>query len=507
MTKITTDLTTHQQGIDMNGVQRLFADKAARDEINAHDTRIDTVQSSVSTETSRATAAEQQLQTSLNAEVTRATAAESTNATNISANTTAISTEASRAKGVEEGLTTRVTTLETDHTSMKSQIAYLLATNKGAGMRWKLSDTVKTIEYIGDSVQKEKILNWIDNSPRPCEVKKDGTDFAYLLNTAGVASETNWQYREDGTTASHYNTEDKADYLQQVEYENINMCFDIDEEADTGTVLFTLNEDCPDGFHRWFKEPTKLFARYDGSKNATNSSTYDIMKGGNWTGVNSVSLMHTMNKATSENLLEITGWEYAVFTWLMAFKYGSFDSQTVLGSGVSTGSQTTAEAFVNGVTDTLTTPHGAVSTTGGNAIRFMYMENPYGLRWIWTAGVRGDYTTGYFTYDEDIANEAALLDTTKADETFEIVATSTNYAKNVSVLGVALDTKGSSSTGFYDGNWSNIGANQRVLYVGGDAGGGVLVGSFARYLNNAVSSSYWSLRGRGAMKKSKVVSA
>lgn len=504
MTKITTDLTTHQQGIDMNGVQRLFADKAARDEINAHDTRIDTVQSSVATETSRATAAEQQLQTTLSAEVTRATAAESTNATNISANTAAINTETSRAKGVEEGLTTRVTTLETDHTSMKSQIAYLLAANKGAGMRWKLSDTVKTIEYIGDSVQKEKILNWIDNSPRPCEVKKDGTDFAYLLNTAGVASETNWQYREDGTTASHYNTEDKADYLQFVEYENINMCFDIDEEADTCTVLFTLNEDCPDGFHRWFKESTKLFARYDGSKNATNSSTYDIMKGGNWTGANYVTLMHTMNKATNENLLEITGWEYAVLTWLMAFRYGSFDSQTVLGSGISNGGQSVAEAFVNGVTDTLTTPHGKVVTTGGEAVRFMYMENPYGLRWFWVAGVRGEYTTGYFTYDEDIANEAALLDTTKADETFEVVTLGGSYAKNVSVLGVALDTKGSSSTGFYDGNWSNTSANQRVLYVGGPAGNGVLAGPFARALFYDVSYSNWSQRGRGAMKKSKV---
>lgn len=41
MTKITTDLTTHQEGLDMNGAQRLFADKAGRTAINEIDARQD----------------------------------------------------------------------------------------------------------------------------------------------------------------------------------------------------------------------------------------------------------------------------------------------------------------------------------------------------------------------------------------------------------------------------------------------------------------------------------
>lgn len=40
MSKITTDFTTHQIGESMNGTQRLYADAAARAEINAHDDRI-----------------------------------------------------------------------------------------------------------------------------------------------------------------------------------------------------------------------------------------------------------------------------------------------------------------------------------------------------------------------------------------------------------------------------------------------------------------------------------
>ena len=41
MTKITTDLTTHQEGLDMNGAQRMFADKAGRTAINEIDARQD----------------------------------------------------------------------------------------------------------------------------------------------------------------------------------------------------------------------------------------------------------------------------------------------------------------------------------------------------------------------------------------------------------------------------------------------------------------------------------
>ena len=40
MSKITTDFTTHQIGESMNGTQRLYADAAARAEINVHDDRI-----------------------------------------------------------------------------------------------------------------------------------------------------------------------------------------------------------------------------------------------------------------------------------------------------------------------------------------------------------------------------------------------------------------------------------------------------------------------------------
>ena len=186
------------------------------------------------------------------------------------------------------------------------------------------------------------------------------------------------------------------------------------------------------------------------------------------------------------------------------FLVNGFPLQTELGRGIESGSQSAAEAFVNGLTDSLITPHGKVTTTGGEAIRFMYIENPYGLRWIWCAGWRGNGTTGYFTYDDAKANTAATMATSDADETHAIISLSGTYAKNVNKLGLCSETGGSASSGFFDGNWSNTGANDRIMYVGGDSGDGSLDGAFARTVNSAAPNSGWGRRGRGALRKSVV---
>lgn len=385
--------------------------------------------------------------------------------------------------------------------AVTDQLKALAAMENSVGIQWNTDDSLKTITYIGNSALKQKLMDWIDTSPKPCEVKKDHTDFAYLTNTSGVASSTNWTTRIDGS-ASHYNTDDKADYLQMVELENINIKIKTDSNENVYAVIFNFDDECPSGFKRFLVEDTKLFGRYDSTANGTG---YDICYGKNWTGNNSANNMFTAN--TNTGIWEITAWEYTVISWLMVFRYGTFDSQTALGSGVSTGSQSAAEAFTNGKTDSLTTPHGKVSVTGGYAIRFMYIENLYGLRWLWLAGWRGQTTTGYFTYDDEKANAAVLLVTTNADETHKIVACSGTYAKNVNKLGLLTESGGSSSSGFYDGHWSNVTANDRIMYVGGCSGIGLIDGVFSRYVSCAASDSGWTLRGRGAIRRSKVSAA
>ena len=135
----------------------------------------------------------------------------------------------------------------------------------------------------------------------------------------------------------------------------------------------------------------------------------------------------------------------------------------------------------------------------------MYMENVnYGKQWLMGFGVRGDLTVGRFTRDEDKANTAVIPAIADCEGTFTITATSSTYAKNVNELGVLTQSGGSASSGFYDGNWSNISQGNRILYCGGDSDSGSIDGPFARSLDFGVSGAYWHLRGRCAMKKSVV---
>lgn len=388
--------------------------------------------------------------------------------------------------------------------AVTDQLNALAALENSVGIQWNTEDTLKTITYIGSPALKQKLMDWIDTSPKPCEVKKDHTDFAYLTNTSNIASSTNWTTRQDGTT-SHYNSSDKESYLQMVEFKNINVKIKEDSSGNAYAVLFNFDTECPYGFKRFLVEDTKLFGRYDSTANTT--SGYDICIGKSWKGTNNVNNMFAANKATGSGIYEITAWEYSVIGWLMAFRYGSFDSQTVLGQGISTGGQSAAEAFVNGTTDSLTTPHGKVSATGGYAIRFMYLENPYGLRWIWTAGWVGNLTTGYFTYDDVKANAAATFNSSNADESHKILATSGTYAKNINKVGVLSESGGSSSSGFYDGQWSSVGSSSRAMYVGGTSSDGALDGVFSRDVNHDASTTRWYRRGRGALRRSVVTPA
>ena len=366
------------------------------------------------------------------------------------------------------------------------------------GLRWSLDDTVKAPEYVGNTTLVDKFKNWVDTSPLPCEIKKDGTDFAYLTNTAGVASSTNWATRKDGS-ASHYQTSDKADYLQMCELFNINISPSINQLDRTMTVWFNTDTTCPAGFHRWFKASKKLFARYDSTFNA-DGSTIDACYGtsqptGDW----SFDLSHTRTKATNANLMNLTAWEIICLSWIQSAYYKTFDMQTALAGGLQTGSETVARGYVNGSTDVLTTPHGKIDS---GAFRFMYLENAFwGKQWLMGFGWRGQAGKGYLTFDDAKANKAALMVLEDADVTMTYLTnTSSTYCKNVDFFTMPIEAGGSSTSGFYDGNWSNT-YTERVFYVGGASDAGSFCGAFARRLNHDASYSYWPLRARCAMNR------
>ncbi len=331
-------------------------------------------------------------------------------------------------------------------------------TGRSFGIEWSLDDTVKTINYVGDIELVEYFKKWVDESPRPCEIKKDGTDFAYLTNTPGVASNVNWQTREDGTL-SHYDTSDKADYLQMVEMQNINIKFKTDNILKKMSVWFNFDKECPYGFSRWFKSEAKLFCRYIPTKNG---GGYDIAKGLSRGSGWSLSMDEhlTRCKATGAGLYALTFWETTVLTWLQVAYYKTIDVDSSPRGKYFNGDGLT---YQNGTLDSLVTPHGPIDGLG---FRFMYMENCLeGIGNVLCAGTLVSDSKCYITKDDRVAQKAAKIEVKDADIEVKLLYAGASYTINIDHFGFPQDDKGSSSTGFinayywrYSGNFIFIGA-------------------------------------------------
>ena len=365
------------------------------------------------------------------------------------------------------------------------------------GIQWNLDDDVKNITIVGNTALYPYFKTWVDTSAKPCEIKKDKSDFAYLRNTEGVAHNVNWAYRADGS-ASHYNTSDKTNYLQMVEYENINVGEVIDMRKRTMTVYFNWDREAPYGFHRWFKADRKLFARYDATINSDGSTfdiAYGLSQGSSWS--MSADSHLAKCKATGAGLLAETLWEIVVQEWIQIAYFQTFDvPSSARGRGMQDGSQSTAVGYVNGTNDTLTKHYGSVN---GNSCMFMYRENPTdGKQWKWGYGTYKNSGVLYMTFDEDTAQVSALLDTANAEKIIKFPATAVGwyYPKNADIYGMPFEQTGggSASTGTCDGIYDDNTSDQGV-YVGGYSGGGSFCGVRCRTLDGWVLGSYWYRRG------------
>ena len=370
-------------------------------------------------------------------------------------------------------------------------------------IQWKTTDVTKTITYGGNTALIEYFRDWVERGARPNEIKKDGTDFAYLRNSEGVESNVNWLKRADGTD-SHYASDDAADYLQQVEIPSINLKYVKNDPAGYERVYFNLDsENCPSDMFPLFKDGYKDMPRYDMTFNADGQTANSCAGESQPEGVWSANLIFSMGKATNANMRFVTAWEITAFGWIQAAYYGTFNMQTALASGLSTESEAAARNFINGATDSLSAACGAIS---GGAFRFMYMENfCWGKQYLWGAGwyqtAAGKYR---MTLDDAKAAEAVSISAANAEITGEYMTVAESgwkYGLAVDFFsGAALDNGASTSTGFCDGTYAYNAAGS-IFYAGGHSGGGTDCGPFCRRLPYGASSAIWTLRGRCSLKR------
>lgn len=406
--------------------------------------------------------------------------------------------------------------------------------NNELRMRWSTTDTTIVPTFSGD-ISLADFKTWVDNASYPCEIKKDGTDFAYIKRSTG-SSVADWTLRSDNS-ASHYNTDDKTNYLQMTEIENVNVGLFENTAEHWQEVRFNFDKGCPEGFHKWFAHPywnasrgkyTKLIGRYNSTPAGTNTSDtaagincafglsqggtkYDNYTLGNWT----ANLLLAATKATNANLLEETYWEHVVLSYIFSAYYGTFNHQSIFyghatdyntAENPKTPTGAGAGAGLNGHTDSLLVPHGTKvsnpSTTNGG-YRFMHIENAiHGQQWIWGAGWGGNNGKYYMTYDDIKANASATFIASNADVVGTYPTTLDNsYFGNADLWGVPTNTSGgSSSTRYCDAAWSNTGSD-RVAYLGGRSVLGSSVGGFARAFDAVAGASAWDWRGRSTMNR------
>ena len=402
-------------------------------------------------------------------------------------------------------------------------------------MEWSDGDVSKTPSFYGD-LSHDWFKNWVDGASKPCEIKKDGTDFAYIKMSGNNVAD--WSLRE-GDTASHYDTNDKENYFQMTEIENVNVGLFKDTSKGTFQVRFNFDKGCPEGFHKWFPNATngkKLFGRYDiapitacssagtegilcckSSSQGNGSDTGTTYTKGNWrasymfNGINYHNTnMDATPKAAGYKFMELTYWEHLVMSYIFCAYYKTFDSQSVFkgfASNYDSGGNGNYTAGKD--TDSILTPHGSAAASGQEAsadaaYKFMHLENPlHGKQWIFGTGWVGHGTKYYMTFDDVKANAQVTFDKDQADITGIIPSMSSNYISKIDLYGVPTkaDSSGTSSTGFYDGAWSDTASNSRIAYLGGDSDGGAVDGVFARNFINDASYEYWNQRGRLTMNR------
>jgi hypothetical protein len=392
-------------------------------------------------------------------------------------------------------------------------------------MQWNENDTAKAPSFYGD-VSHDDFKAWVDSAAKVCEIKKDGSDFAYLKMSGNSVAD--YTLRADGS-ASHYNTADKADYLQMTEIKNVNVGLFKDSVKGTKQVRFNFDAGCPKGFYKWFPNSTsgtKLFGRYDVAPITSTSAagteginccygesqgawTENNYEKGNW----SSNTLLAGIKATNANLLEETYWEHLVMSYLFCAYYKTFDTQSVA-TGLQSGYNKNpgyAGQWTAGGTDGILTPHGKNPVVNDNneAYKFMHLENPlHGKQWIWGAGWVGKSAEGkgeyWLTLDDIVANKTATLSKDDAQFYGTYLAGSTisgKYISKIDLFGVPTEANASSSTGFYDGFWAYNLYDSRVAYLGGGSYDGLFVGAFARGFDDVAPSAHWNRRGRITMNK------
>ena len=378
------------------------------------------------------------------------------------------------------------------------------------------ADPYEAVVYLADAVGMTPAKmgaetfdygSWKDAffMPRPCMVKFDGT-VDYYLNP------DNYKEKEDGSPSDVAN----ADYEGNAMMEFPKIWYKFAPGSEDGEGYFYCSNVKPDDtYHCWCNinsNDEKIDHFYMAIYNGTGTDRLRSLSGVQLTPANgngNTTGQQEIDRALRNNTTDGVEWYTEVWsdrlllTALHVLISKSLDTQGSFGQGISSGSQTTKEAYVTGTLDDKGLFFGDTVETV-TAVKTFGIENFWSLAWHRVAGcisvdnvlktkltygrADGSGTIGYNSTGNGYIAETSI-------------PTANGYISKMKFSERGFMTKavaGSTNKFYCDYFYQSSGT--RHLLVGGSSDSGAAAGAFYLALSYAFSSASWAIAASLSLK-------
>lgn len=332
--------------------------------------------------------------------------------------------------------------------------------------------------------------------PRPCMLKYSG-QVDYYLN------ENDFTLKDDGTPS------DVADINYggnaMMEFPRIWWKIVPDSDDKNSFSFYCSNREVDSSYHAWncIDKNNKLkdhfyMSIYQGCEDS--SGRLRSISGQIHSKNKNASAIMALAEANGEGYQIDTYADVLLFALLCTLLTKSTASQETLGLGHTTDSWIEANMLKSGTMDKKGLFFGnSNSGTGGDGVKIMGRENPFGDQWRWTAGLLNVSGTIKYKLTQGTADGTTVSDYNTDGSGYKTVpdctpsGTSGGYISKVVATADGVFTQeasGSQSTYFCDGLWFNNSQTNFALW-GGTLSYSRPCGVWFCNLNSAPSWSYW----------------
>lgn len=207
------------------------------------------------------------------------------------------------------------------------------------------------------------------------------------------------------------------------------------------------------------------------------------------TGDKTIGDFRTLAQANGAGYEQLAFYQWTFLQAMYVLKYGSLDSQTALGKGLTNGSSYLNTGGTNGKSVDFGTANGT------DQMRFQYIEDMWGNKLQWLDGIKSVGNSQMKTGTDKFSNDGASYSAYNLGFSGNVY----NYPKSIqgtSELGFVIKANGGSETTYFCDYQDVYGNSTCFGYVGGSRGYGANAGAFCFYCDCSSSNAGANVGGR-----------